>query len=187
MPRQLPRSRAPMHPAWYPGWARIEWYGVSRMAAAAAYDEIADWYEGSSWPGHPAGADLLGIEHGLRDLLGPAAASAWRSAAAPGAHHGQVRALGWTPVGGRPVGRDAPARPGPPAGRAGPTRAGCRSPVARPARTMAVMAHTDMPAYPAVLRRSRPGAARLAGVGAHRPASFVSAAGSPTAATWPRS
>ena len=50
----------------------------------AAYDEIADWYEQEflgkqQASGGGADADPLGIDRALRDLLGQAAAPAWRS------------------------------------------------------------------------------------------------------------
>jgi hypothetical protein len=51
------------------------------MAPAAAYDEIADWYEQEFLPSTAAaGADPLGIGAALDGLLGSAAVSAWRSA-----------------------------------------------------------------------------------------------------------
>jgi hypothetical protein len=39
------------------------------MAPAAAYDEIADWYE-QEFLGRQAGSDPIGVDRALRDLLG---------------------------------------------------------------------------------------------------------------------
>jgi len=63
-------------------------HGRRPIVPTAAYDEIADWYEQEflgkqQASGGGADADPLGIDRALRDLLGQAAASAWRSAVAP--------------------------------------------------------------------------------------------------------
>ena len=73
-------------------------------------------------------------------------------------HAGRVRGLGWTPLGidistamlqyPRPPARDPRRRH---------TTSGPRPPACRPSFT--VMAHTDMPAYPAVLTEAAPGPA----------------------------
>jgi len=122
------------------------------MAPTAAYDEIADWYEEEFLAGHATGArtsdgnplDLGGL---LRDLLGEGEGSCLEIGCGTGVHAGQVRELGWTPLG-----LDLSA---------GMLRhAQGRLPIAQadaehlpiPDDTLpaviAVMVHTDMPAYP---------------------------------------
>ncbi len=55
------------------------------MAPAAAYDEIADWYEDEFLARTAAaGADVLASSMPCGSSWARAAASAWRSAAAPG-------------------------------------------------------------------------------------------------------
>ena len=151
----------------------------------AAYDEIADWYA-EKFPGdrHPeAGApdgdapadrrqeagtpeagiadgDSLGIGRGLRGLLGEGSGACLEIGCGTGNYAASVRALGWTPVGiDLSAGMLRHARGRLPAARADagrlPLRDGCVPAV------IAVMVHTDMPGYPAVLREAarvlRPG------------------------------
>lgn len=52
----------------YPGEVGMGWQRGIAMASAAAYDEIADWYEDEFLPRTAAaGADVLGIERALRE------------------------------------------------------------------------------------------------------------------------
>jgi SAM-dependent methyltransferase len=129
------------------------------MAATASYDEIADWYETEFLP-RSSGDDPLGIDRSLRDLLGPGDGICLEIGCGTGVHAASVRALGWTPVGvDVSAGMLRHAR-----GRLGCARADAeRLPVADRAvdAAIAMMVHTDMPAYPAVLREAarvlRPG------------------------------
>lgn len=118
--------------------------------ATAAYDEIADWYEGQFLAAQE-GTDPLGVDRALRELLGPGDGVCLEVGCGTGVHAASVRDLGW-----RPVGVDLSA---------GMLRhARSRLPVARgdaaalpvadasvPA-VIAMLVHTDMPAYPRVLR-----------------------------------
>jgi SAM-dependent methyltransferase len=131
------------------------------MAPAAAYDEIADWYE-QEFLANLAGADPLGIDAALRSLLGPGSGACLEIGCGTGVRAGPVRELGWTPCGvdisaamlGHSRGRLRAALAD--ATRL-PFRDGCLPAV------ITVMAHTDMPAYPAVLAEAarvlRPGGA----------------------------
>jgi SAM-dependent methyltransferase len=120
------------------------------MTGTAAYDGIADWYE-QDFLGAQAGSDPLGIQRALRDLLGTGSGTCLEIGCGTGVHARQIRELGWTPVG-----MDLSA---------GMLRyATGRLPIARgdvrhlPVRdeclpaVIAVMVHTDMPEYPAILR-----------------------------------
>lgn len=122
----------------------------------AAYDEIADWYEEQFVaglrlaPGTP-GYDPLGVDHALRVLLGNGAGRCLEIGCGTGVHAAGVRELGWTPVGiDLSAGMLRHARDRLPVARAD----AARLPIADgsvPA-AIAVMVHTDMPEYPAVLR-----------------------------------
>ncbi|MFC7545323.1 class I SAM-dependent methyltransferase [Plantactinospora sp. GCM10030261] len=122
------------------------------MAPVAAYDEIADWYEQEFLP-RQADGDPIGVRAGLAELLGPGSGPCLEIACGTGIHAEQLRGLGWTPVGvdlsaamlgyarGRlPVARGDAARL--------PFRDGSLPAV------VTVMAHTDLPDYPAVLREA---------------------------------
>jgi SAM-dependent methyltransferase len=120
------------------------------MGRAAAYDQIADWYE-EQFLARQAGADPLGIGRAVRELLGPGTGVCLEIGCGTGVHARQVRDLGWTPVGvdlSTGMLRHASGRL--PAVRADahqlPIRDGSVPAV------IAVMVHTDMPAYPSVLR-----------------------------------
>jgi ubiquinone/menaquinone biosynthesis C-methylase UbiE len=129
------------------------------MAATAAYDEIADWYENQFLAATDVG-DPIGVRRALATLLGPGAGRCLEIGCGTGVYAAQIRELGRTPVG-----VDLSA------GMLG--YAGGRLPVARadaarlPVRdasvdaAVAVMVHTDMPDYPAVVREAarvlRPG------------------------------
>jgi SAM-dependent methyltransferase len=141
------------------------------MVPAAAYDEIADWYEqkflGGQWAA--GDADPLGIEHTLRDLLGQGSGTCLEIGCGTGVRAATIRELGWTPVGvDLSAGMLRHAR-----GRLALAHADAeRLPVrddAVPA-VVAVLVHTDMPGYPAVLadvaRVLRPGGV-LVHVGVH--------------------
>jgi SAM-dependent methyltransferase len=130
----------------------MNWFiGEEAVVPTATYDEIADWYEQEflgrqQASGVSADADPLGIDHTLRDLLGHGTGPCLEL----GVRAARVRELGWTPVG-----VDLSARMLRHArGRLALARADAeRLPIrdgAVPA-VIAVMVHTDMPAYPAVL------------------------------------
>jgi SAM-dependent methyltransferase len=137
----------------------------------AAYDEIADWYEQEFLGDQRASDEIdpLGVGRAVRDLLGPGGGLCLDIGCGTGVHAATVRGLGWTPVGvdlsagmlRHARGRLAAARAD--AGRL-PVRDG-----SLPA-AIAVMVHTDMPAYPAVLAEAarvlRPGGI-LVHVGVH--------------------
>jgi ubiquinone/menaquinone biosynthesis C-methylase UbiE len=70
------------------------------MVTAAAYDEIADWYEDEFLARTAAaGADVLGIERAVRELLGPGRGVCLEIGCGTGVRASQVRSLGWTPLG----------------------------------------------------------------------------------------
>ncbi|BFU43687.1 class I SAM-dependent methyltransferase [Krasilnikovia sp. MM14-A1004] len=131
------------------------------MAPTAAYDEIADWYETEFLPRHAD--DPLGIRHALDTLLGPGTGgTCLEIGCGTGVHAAQVRALGWHPVGvDLSAGMLRHARGRLPVTRGDATRLPLRD--ACVDAVIAVMVHTDMPDYPAVLREAvrvlRPGGA----------------------------
>ncbi|GGM97015.1 SAM-dependent methyltransferase [Actinoplanes campanulatus] len=116
----------------------------------AAYDEIADWYETEFLPTTTPG-DPLGIRRAIAEQLGPGHGRCLEIGCGTGAYAAQIRELGWTPFGvdlsagmlGYAVGRL-------PVARADAARLPFRD--AALDAVITVMAHTDMPAYPAVLR-----------------------------------
>ncbi|WP_203925522.1 class I SAM-dependent methyltransferase [Virgisporangium ochraceum] len=121
--------------------------------ATAAYDEIADWYETEFLP-RQGDTDPLGTTRALRDLLGrpdDAGNGCLEIGCGTGVHAATVRELGWMPIGVDISSRML-------------RHAAGRMPVVRgdverlpfgsgtlPA-VIAVWVHTDMPAYPAVVR-----------------------------------
>lgn len=119
------------------------------MGHAAAYDEIADWYE-NEFLVRQADNDPLGIREALAALLGTGPGTCLEIGCGTGIYAAQVRKQGWTPVGvdisaGMLKYAD---------GRLPVARADVRRlPVGDGAvdAVIAVMAHTDMPDYPAVL------------------------------------
>ena len=140
------------------------------MGPAAAYDEIADWYEQEFLAQTAAaGGDPLGVDAALGSLLGRGSGICLEVGCGTGVRAGRVRELGWTPYGVdvsaamlrhtrgrlRAVRADAARLP---------VRDGCLPAV------IAVMVHTDMPAYPAVLAEAarvlQPGG-RFVHIGVH--------------------
>lgn len=133
--------------------------------AKAAYDQIADWYEEQFLGRQRAEAgtldrDPLGIDRVLRDLLGEGNGTCLEIGCGTGIHAAGVRELGWIPVGiDLSAGMLRHAR-----GRLLIAQADAeRLPIRDggiPA-AIAMMVHTDMPEYPAVLREAarvlRPG------------------------------
>jgi SAM-dependent methyltransferase len=118
----------------------------------AAYDEIADWYHQEFLPGSGTpDADPLGIDNALADLLGPGSGGCLDVGCGTGVRAARVRDLGWSPFGvdvSAGMLRHAEGRL-PVAladGERLPTRDCCLM------AAVAVMVHTDMPGYPAVLR-----------------------------------
>jgi ubiquinone/menaquinone biosynthesis C-methylase UbiE len=126
---------------------------------AAAYDAIADWYENEFLAATDPG-DPIGIRRALDTLLGPGTGSCLEVGCGTGAYAAQVRSLGH-----RPLGVDLSAsmlgyaRDRLPVARADATRLPVRD--GGVDAVVAVMVHTDMPDYPAVLgevaRVLRPG------------------------------
>ncbi|GAA2653741.1 class I SAM-dependent methyltransferase [Paractinoplanes durhamensis] len=125
----------------------------------AAYDEIADWYENEFLPASTPG-DPIGIRASLAELLGEGDELCLELGCGTGVHAAQLRELGW-----RPVGVDLSAGMLAYADNRLPVARGdaARLPIADAAlgAVVAMMVHTDMPDYPAVLREAarvlRPG------------------------------
>ncbi|MEW2505513.1 class I SAM-dependent methyltransferase [Amycolatopsis sp. NPDC047767] len=123
-----------------------------------AYDEIADWYEGQFLGAQQS--DPLGISAALRELLGEGSGACLEVGCGTGVHAGVLRELGWTPVGvDLSAGMLRYGRERMPVARADAQRLPMRD--SSVDAVVAVMVHTDMPAYPAVLhevaRVLRPG------------------------------
>lgn len=124
------------------------------MAPTAAYDQIADWYENEFLGGPDAGkrdGNPRGLGGILRDLLGDGHGVCLEIGCGTGIHATQLREQGWTPIGiDLSAGMLRHARGRLPVARADaghlPILDGSVPAV------VAVMVHTDMPAYPAVLR-----------------------------------
>lgn len=120
------------------------------MPTTAAYDGIAEWYE-TEFLAAQVGHDLLGVDRALRTLLGPGEGACLEVGCGTGRHAPLLRSLGRAPVG-----IDLSARMLAHAAGRLPTARGDveHLPVgdASVPAVVAVMVHTDMPAYPAVLR-----------------------------------
>jgi SAM-dependent methyltransferase len=126
------------------------------MTPAAAYDDIADWYEEEFLGGQRTRARIrdgnpLDLGHVLRDLLGQGSGACLEVGCGTGVHAAQVGDLGWTPIGvDLSAGMLRYARGRLPTAQADaewlPVRDDCLQ------AAVAMMAHTDMPGYPAVLR-----------------------------------
>lgn len=115
----------------------------------APYDEIAGWYEDHIGPRYRD--DPLEVYRALRLLLGEGSGLCLEVGCGTGLIAGQVRELGWTPVGvDLSAGMLRLARTRLPAARGDAERLPVRDRAVRAVIT--VMAHTDMPGYPAVLR-----------------------------------
>lgn len=116
----------------------------------AAYDKIADWYENDFLPTTTTG-DPIGIRHSLDALLGRGDGACLEVGCGTGVHAAQLRGLGWVPLG---VDLSAAmlsyATKRLPIARADATHLPVRD--AALGAAVAVMVHTDMPDYPAVLR-----------------------------------
>ena len=120
------------------------------MGTAAAYDDIADWYE-TEFLSAQAGSDPIGVRAALRELLGTGSGVCLEVGCGTGTHAAQVRAQGWTPVGVDLSGRMLAYAAGRlPVARADVARLPVRD--ASVPAVAAVMVHTDMAAYPRVLR-----------------------------------
>jgi SAM-dependent methyltransferase len=129
------------------------------MGPVAAYDEIADWYENEFLPASGPD-DPIGVRRSLAALLGPGPGRCLEIGCGTGAYAAQIRDLGWTPLGvDLSAGMLAYARGRLPIARGDAARLPVRD--AALDAVVTVMAHTDMPDYPAVLREAarviRPG------------------------------
>jgi ubiquinone/menaquinone biosynthesis C-methylase UbiE len=121
--------------------------------AAAAYDEIADWYEHDYIEAYGR-QDAIGVGQLIDELLGHGTGTCLEVGCGTGFHADRVRRLGWTPVGvdlSANMLRHARGRL--PAVRADATRLPIVDGSVPAALT--VMTHTDMPAYESVLREVR--------------------------------
>ncbi len=123
----------------------------------ASYDEITDWYENDflgdrSEDGLPV-SDPIGVDGSLCELLGRGVGASLEIGCGTGTHAGRIRSLGWLPVGvDLSTGMLRHAR-----GRLPIVRAnGECLPFgdASFASVVAVMIHTDVADYPAVLEES---------------------------------
>lgn len=122
------------------------------MPPRAAYDEIADWYA-TEFLGREGDADPLEIRAAIQELLGRGRGVCVDLGCGTGAHADLVCRLGWTPVGvDASLKMLAHARDRLPTacadGEGLPL--GDRSVQA----VLAVMVHTDMPAYAAVVQEA---------------------------------
>jgi ubiquinone/menaquinone biosynthesis C-methylase UbiE len=119
-------------------------------AVGAPYDEIADWYENEFLPATDI-EDRIGVRRSLGALLGPGAGACLEVGCGTGAYAAQVRDLGWTPLGvDISAGMLAYARRRLPTARADASALPVRDGSLEAA--VAVMVHTDMPDYPAIVR-----------------------------------
>ncbi|MFI6326416.1 class I SAM-dependent methyltransferase [Nonomuraea sp. NPDC050556] len=139
------------------------------MASTPAYDEIADWYEEVFLGKQPPDQDPHGIRRILRDLLGEGTGHCLEVGCGTGAYAGEVRGLGWTPVGvDLSTGMLRHARGRLPVVRADAER--LPVPDGQLPAVACVMVHTDMPGYAAVVKEVarvlRPGGV-FAHVGVH--------------------
>jgi SAM-dependent methyltransferase len=118
--------------------------------SVAPYDEIADWYE-TEFLAAQAGADPIGVHAALDSLLGAGEGVCLEVGCGTGTHAAQLRRLGRTPLGlDLSSGMLRHARGRLPIARADVTRLPVRD--ASVPAVVAMMVHTDMPDYPAVVR-----------------------------------
>jgi SAM-dependent methyltransferase len=119
-------------------------------ALGAPYDEIADWYEHEFLPATDVD-DKIGVRRSLETLLGRGNGACLEVGCGTGAYAAQVRELGWTPLG-----VDISAGMLAYASRRLPIAQGDATALPVRDRSLeaaaAVMVHTDMPDYPAILR-----------------------------------
>ncbi|GAA5076212.1 SAM-dependent methyltransferase [Thermocatellispora tengchongensis] len=143
------------------------------MAPTAAYEEIADWYEEEFLAAQRAGEGPgAAVTRALIDLLGPVGPGGGvclEVGCGTGVHAAAVRELGWTPAGiDLSAGMLRHARGRLPILRGDAERLPFRD--ASVPAAIAMMVHTDMPGYPAVVREAarvlRPGGV-LVHVGVH--------------------
>jgi len=123
------------------------------MAATAAYDEIADWYENEFLDRQESAGDPIGIRRALDTLLGVGSGPCLEIGCGTGIYARQVRSLGWTALGvdlSAGMLRHARRRQSVARGDAAklPARDGSMAAV------ITVMMHTDVPDYAAVLREA---------------------------------
>jgi ubiquinone/menaquinone biosynthesis C-methylase UbiE len=145
----------------------------------APYDEIADWYE-TEFLGS-GDEDTIGVQAALRGLLGEGSGTCLEIGCGTGFYAARVRELGWKPVGvDLSAGMLRYARGRLPIARADAEQLPIRS-GSVPA-SITIMAHTDMPGYPAVLRRRR-GCSGQVGCSSTWACIPASAVGSPIAVT----
>ncbi|WP_433386551.1 class I SAM-dependent methyltransferase [Micromonospora sp. KLBMP9576] len=114
----------------------------------AAYDAYADWYE--AYASDTANAYQTQVRGRLRDLLGAGSGSCLDLCCGTGLQAAELRALGWRPVGvDLSAGQLRHARPRLPVARGD----GAALPVADASvpAVACVLAHTDVPDYPAVV------------------------------------
>ncbi|MFI2712508.1 class I SAM-dependent methyltransferase [Micromonospora sp. NPDC018662] len=135
--------------------------------ATALYDDIADWYE--EYASDTSGPYMDRVRSVLAELLGAGPGRCLDLCCGTGAHAAELARLGWTPVGvDLSAGQLRHARARLPVARADATAL----PLADGAvpAAVCVLAHTDMPDYPAALaemaRVLAPGG-RLVHVGVH--------------------
>jgi SAM-dependent methyltransferase len=133
------------------------------MTSAAAYDQIADWYEQEFLGGQDAettDGNPLSLGSLLGDLLGTGSGTCLEIGCGTGIHAALVRDLGWTPIGvDLSSGMLRYARNRLPIAQADAASLPIRDNSVSAA--IAVMVHTDMPSYSTVLREAarvlRPG------------------------------
>ena len=122
---------------------------TGQVETRASYDAIADWYEQQFLDGQTG--DPLGVGHALSGLLGEGSGICLEIGCGTGVHAAGVRELGWTPIGvDLSGGMLRYARDRLPVAQADAERLPIRD--ASVPAAIAVMVHTDMPGYPAVLR-----------------------------------
>ena len=126
------------------------------MGTEAVYDGIAEWYE-TEFLGAPPlepdepSVDPIGIHHALDRLLGHGASTCVEIGCGTGVYAAWLRRRGWSPIGFDLSARMLDfARPRLPVARADAQRLPLAS--GSVSTVVAVMVHTDMPAYPAVLQ-----------------------------------